>query len=337
MTVLERGNITIHTENIFPIIKPIIKKSLYTDKDNKTLSVADNGIGMTAEEIKKYINNFTSLAIAYSIFTIGFWGIISTTYPLKGLSTPQTAQQVQQSSPLLEFRRQKQGTESQFAAEYQTLRQLQIEREELLKTGNTAAIDKNRVALEKSYRAIANLFESVNLDSSCILDAYNECDRALQNYSQDTLAYLYRALAYDELENYDAATRDYQQILQIAPKNTFPPEIQNLLQDTEDDPTFKLIENELFARAYYVRGVARYKLEDLQGAIADLDRSIELASYYTFAYQMRGVVREALQDEQGATEDFQKVAELRGSQLNWMVEISNLPPSPLEEIYRRRK
>ena len=94
MTVLEQGNITIHTENIFPIIK----KSLYTDheiflrelisnsvdamsklkmaslageisgdlsepeitiavdKDNKTLSVTDNGIGMTVEEVKKYIN-----------------------------------------------------------------------------------------------------------------------------------------------------------------------------------------------------------------------------------------------------------------------------------------
>lgn len=94
MTVLEQGTITIHTENIFPIIK----KSLYTDhevflrelvsnavdaiaklkmvsrsgeysgeigepeititidKDNKTLSVSDNGIGMTAEEVKKYIN-----------------------------------------------------------------------------------------------------------------------------------------------------------------------------------------------------------------------------------------------------------------------------------------
>ncbi|NES89845.1 molecular chaperone HtpG [Okeania sp. SIO2B9] len=85
---------SIHTENIFPIIK----KSLYTDheiflrelvsngvdaiaklkmvartgeysgdvtnpeieikidKDNQTLSITDNGIGMTADEIKKYIN-----------------------------------------------------------------------------------------------------------------------------------------------------------------------------------------------------------------------------------------------------------------------------------------
>lgn len=94
MTMLEQGTITIHTENIFPIIK----KSLYTDheiflrelvsnavdaiqklkmvslageykgelgepeiqialdKDKKTLSVTDNGIGMTADEVKKYIN-----------------------------------------------------------------------------------------------------------------------------------------------------------------------------------------------------------------------------------------------------------------------------------------
>ena len=93
-TTLEKGQISIHTENIFPIIK----KSLYTDheiflrelvsngvdaiaklkmvartgeysgdvtnpeieikidKDNQSISITDNGIGMTADEIKKYIN-----------------------------------------------------------------------------------------------------------------------------------------------------------------------------------------------------------------------------------------------------------------------------------------
>jgi molecular chaperone HtpG len=91
----ENGNISIHTENIFPIIK----KWLYSDKDifvrelisnssdaisklkrlasigeakvdadtkfeikvlfnkdNKTIKFIDNGIGMTSEEVKKYIN-----------------------------------------------------------------------------------------------------------------------------------------------------------------------------------------------------------------------------------------------------------------------------------------
>ncbi len=90
----EKGTISIHTENIFPIIKkflysdheiflrelvsngvdavqkakrlatlgqlqgelgePLVEVSL--NKDAKTITISDNGIGMTAEEIKKYIN-----------------------------------------------------------------------------------------------------------------------------------------------------------------------------------------------------------------------------------------------------------------------------------------
>jgi molecular chaperone HtpG len=93
-TILEKGNISIHTENIFPIIKKwlysdheIFLRELVSnavdaiqklkmvshsgeysgdlgepeivitvDKEAKTLSVTDNGIGMTGEEVKKYIN-----------------------------------------------------------------------------------------------------------------------------------------------------------------------------------------------------------------------------------------------------------------------------------------
>ncbi len=90
----EKGNISIHTENIFPIIKkflysdneiflrelvsnavdavqkikrlaalgqysgsvgePLVDVSF--DKEKKTITISDNGLGMTAEEIKKYIN-----------------------------------------------------------------------------------------------------------------------------------------------------------------------------------------------------------------------------------------------------------------------------------------
>jgi molecular chaperone HtpG len=90
----ETGNISIHTENIFPIIKKFLysdheiflrelvsnavdatqkikrlssigefngelgelKVKISFDKDKKTITISDNGIGMTAEEIKKYIN-----------------------------------------------------------------------------------------------------------------------------------------------------------------------------------------------------------------------------------------------------------------------------------------
>jgi molecular chaperone HtpG len=90
----ERGSISIHTENIFPIIKKFLysdheiflrelvsnavdatqklkrlssigeykgelgelKVAVKVDKEAKIVTVSDNGIGMTAEEIKKYIN-----------------------------------------------------------------------------------------------------------------------------------------------------------------------------------------------------------------------------------------------------------------------------------------
>jgi len=94
MSIQEKGNISIHTENIFPIIKkflysdneiflrelvsnavdavqkikrlgslgqfngevglPLVQVAV--DKDKKTITISDNGLGMTAEEIKKYIN-----------------------------------------------------------------------------------------------------------------------------------------------------------------------------------------------------------------------------------------------------------------------------------------
>ena len=93
MTVLEQGQIQIHTENIFPIIKKAvysghevflrelisngvdaIKKrrmaamagdcsegeegviNIHIDREEKTIKVSDNGIGMTADEVKRYIN-----------------------------------------------------------------------------------------------------------------------------------------------------------------------------------------------------------------------------------------------------------------------------------------
>ncbi len=90
----EKGTISIHTENIFPIIKKFLysdneiflrelvsnaadatqkikrlsglgqyngelgdlQVNVAFDKDKKTITVSDNGLGMTAEEIKKYIN-----------------------------------------------------------------------------------------------------------------------------------------------------------------------------------------------------------------------------------------------------------------------------------------
>ena len=92
MTMQEKGNISIHTENIFPIIKKFLysdheiflrelvsnavdasqkikrlasigeyagelgtlKVMVSFDKEAKTITISDAGLGMTADEIKKY-------------------------------------------------------------------------------------------------------------------------------------------------------------------------------------------------------------------------------------------------------------------------------------------
>lgn len=92
--IQEKGNLSIHTENIFPIIKKFLysdheiflrelvsnavdasqkikklasygefngelgelKVVVKLDKEAQTITISDNGIGMTADEIKKYIN-----------------------------------------------------------------------------------------------------------------------------------------------------------------------------------------------------------------------------------------------------------------------------------------
>ena len=91
---MEKGTINVHSENIFPIIKKFLYSDheiflrelvsnavdatqklkglasmgeykgdmgnlnvkIKIDKDLKTLTISDSGIGMTADEIKKYIN-----------------------------------------------------------------------------------------------------------------------------------------------------------------------------------------------------------------------------------------------------------------------------------------
>ena len=93
-TLQEKGTISIHTENIFPIIKKFLysdneiflrelvsnavdatqkikrlsslgkingelgdlRVEVAFDEEAKTITISDNGLGMTAEEIKKYIN-----------------------------------------------------------------------------------------------------------------------------------------------------------------------------------------------------------------------------------------------------------------------------------------
>ena len=64
------------------------------------------------------------------------------------------------------------------------------------------------------------------------------------------------------------------------------------------------------ARAYYNRGIAKRAKRDLDGAIADFSRAIELDPKYAIAYNNRGIAKEARGDLDGAIADFNRAIEL---------------------------
>jgi protein O-mannosyl-transferase len=61
---------------------------------------------------------------------------------------------------------------------------------------------------------------------------------------------------------------------------------------------------------YFFRGNIRDLSQDMQGALNDFSRAIELNPSYTMAYNNRGIIRGSLQDFEGALEDFNKAVEL---------------------------
>ena len=63
------------------------------------------------------------------------------------------------------------------------------------------------------------------------------------------------------------------------------------------------------AAIYYGRGSARQKKKDLDGALADYNKTIELDPKHALAYANRGVVK-ALQQKPGAVADFDKAFSL---------------------------
>ena len=68
--------------------------------------------------------------------------------------------------------------------------------------------------------------------------------------------------------------------------------------------------NPNYSIAYNNRGNAKGKLQDLNGAIADYSKAIELNPNYAEAYVGRGLAKSCLKDLNGACLDWSKAGEL---------------------------
>lgn len=63
--------------------------------------------------------------------------------------------------------------------------------------------------------------------------------------------------------------------------------------------------------AYFLRGIAKYNLDDLLGADADFSKAVELNPVYTGAYYYRAITRSRLGNYDDALNDFKQAIELR--------------------------
>ncbi len=90
---------------------------------------------------------------------------------LPGVNDPKEAERVLGGTAQLDFRQQKPGTEAQFQIEQQIRGSLLQKQAELRTSGDEKAIAENQAALERSNKAIAQLFERVNLTGKNLKDA----------------------------------------------------------------------------------------------------------------------------------------------------------------------
>jgi preprotein translocase subunit SecD len=95
---------------------------------------------------------------------------------LPGVNDPEQAERVLGGTAELEFRQQKPNTEAQLFALQASRAQLRLKQEELRKTNDKAAIEKNQQELKNNQEGIAELFESTNppLTGKYLKDAYGE-------------------------------------------------------------------------------------------------------------------------------------------------------------------
>lgn len=86
-----------------------------------------------------------------------------------------------------------------------------------------------------------------------------------------------------------------------------PPDIRTM--SVTKNPTT----NVRLAESYYIRGLQKCVLRDLQGAIADLDKAIANNSKYADAYFYRGAIRKELGDTEGFRKDYATAIEINPS------------------------
>lgn len=137
----------------------------------KTTSEVPNITPQKLEAVQQVVENrINGLGVSEAIVqTVGQDQLL---VQLPGVSDPQQAERVLGGTAQLDFREQRQGTEAQLQIEFQVRQELLINQATLQAGGDTAAIDENQAAIDRSNQAIADLFQQSGFTGDKLRDAY---------------------------------------------------------------------------------------------------------------------------------------------------------------------
>jgi tetratricopeptide (TPR) repeat protein len=234
-----------------------------------------------------------------------------------------------QSKPIVEFRIQKPGTETQFAAKNQVLQQLLAEQKEIEKKGDRNAIKKNQTNIERINKEISSLFEPAKLDDRDITQASVEQNDAGTNvlitFTEEG------AKKFAEVTKNIAGTGRYLGIFYQGKLVSFPAvDTQfaqtgitggqasiggNFTAKEANDIVVKLNKNALSspagqAESLVIEGTNKLKQKNFTEAINYFDEAIKLDPKNIRAYLARGQGKTGLKKWQEAIKDYQQALEI---------------------------
>jgi tetratricopeptide (TPR) repeat protein len=149
-------------------------------------------------------------------------------------------------------------------------------------------------------------------DYAGAIDDLDQAIRLKENFKE---AYYLRALSYVHLNRFDKAAADFNRVIEIDPlfKDAWFNRAFYIRQRVGDyteaihdyNRFMELTPGEDHSFALNNRGYARYKLNDLDGALRDIDNSISLNMSNSYAYRNRALVYIAMENLELACDDLE--------------------------------